>query len=56
MIIILSTTIISCHQLFGIVNRIQQVLSLTSQQKNELIWELKKVVPSCPIKVIEKNE
>lgn len=52
--LILSTTI-SCSQAISILNRVQNVIGLTSQQKLEILMELKKMIPSCPVK-IEKNQ
>lgn len=47
-------TFISCNQLNGIINRLESVASLTPIQKKEILIELKKTVPSCPI-IIQKN-
>jgi uncharacterized protein YkuJ len=46
---ILLVTFLSCNQLLGIVNRLQNIVSLTSQQKKEIVIELRKVVPTCPV-------
>jgi hypothetical protein len=50
MVVILST-IISCSQALGLVNRITNVVGLTPQQKLEIIKEVRKVVPSCPVTI-----
>jgi hypothetical protein len=50
MVAILST-IISCSQAFSLVNRITNVVGLTPQQKIEIIKEVRKVVPSCPVTI-----
>ena len=50
MVAILST-IISCSQAFSLVNRITNVVGLTPQQKVEIIKEVRKVVPSCPVTI-----
>jgi hypothetical protein len=47
-------TFLSCSQVQAIAARLQNIALLTSQQKNEIIEEIKKVVPSCP--VIIKNK
>lgn len=47
----LSTTI-SCSQAIGILNKLTNVVSLTAQQKIDIVIELKKYIPSCPV-VIE---
>jgi len=49
--LMLSTTI-SCSQAIGILNKLTNVVSLTAQQKIDIVIELKKYIPSCPV-VIE---
>jgi uncharacterized protein YkuJ len=46
---ILLVTFLSCNQLLGIIDRLQNIASLTSQQKQEIVIELRKVVPTCPV-------
>jgi len=54
---ILLTTILTCQQVIGIVNRLQNIALLNSQQKIEIILELRNSVPSCPVKIGEdKND
>ena len=48
-------TILSCSDIVLIANRLVNVRLLTPEQKIEILRELKKVVPSCPVKVV-KNE
>jgi hypothetical protein len=43
------TTILTCSDIIMIANRLVNVKLLTFQQKTEILWELKKVVPSCPL-------
>ena len=43
------TTVITCRQLLGIASRITNSSVLTSQQKTEIVIELRNLVPSCPI-------
>lgn len=50
MVVILST-ILSCSQAFGLVSRISNVVGLTPKQKLEIIQEVRKVVPSCPVTI-----
>ena len=50
MVVILST-IISCSQAFSLVNRITNVVGLTPQQRMEIVNEVRKVVPSCPVTI-----
>lgn len=45
-------TILSCSQLIAIVNRLKQVAGLSTQQHTEIMNELQKVVPSCPVKIV----
>jgi hypothetical protein len=54
MVAILST-IISCSQAFSLINRITNVVGLTTQQKIEIVNEVRKVVPSCPV-TIKKDD
>ena len=42
-------TFLSCSQVQAIATRLQNIALLTSHQKNEIIEEIKKVVPTCPI-------
>lgn len=49
------TTIISCSQVMTIANRLVGIALLTPQQKTEILFELRKTVPSCPL-VIKSNE
>jgi hypothetical protein len=51
---ILLVTFLNCGQLYSILNRMETVLHLTPQQKAEIVLELRKVVPTCP--VIIKSE
>jgi len=43
------TTIITCNQAIGIINRIEAKENLSKQIKNELSEEIKKIIPTCPI-------
>lgn len=49
--LILSTTIITCSQAISLINRINGIVLLTKNQKTEIIFEIKKVIKSCPIKI-----
>lgn len=49
--VVLLSTILSCSQAFGLVNRISTVVGLTPQQKIDIILEIRKVVPSCPVTI-----
>lgn len=50
MVAILST-IITCSQAISVINRITNVVGLTPQQKIEIIREIRKVIPSCPVTI-----
>jgi hypothetical protein len=47
-------TILSCSDIVLIANRLVNVRLLTPEQKIEILRELKKVVPSCPL-IIKPN-
>ena len=47
----LFVVIISCSQAFGLVNKITSVAALTPQQRLDIIQEVRKVVPSCPVTI-----
>ena len=54
MVALFLTTTISCGQVLTIINRVQNVVGLSSKQKIEIIQELKRFIPSCPVIVKEK--
>ena len=54
MVALLLTTTISCTQAMNIVHRLISVVGLTEVQKTDIIQEVRKVVPSCPIKIVKK--
>lgn len=47
-------TFLNCSQLYSIINRVQSIIHLTPQQKAEIVLELRKVVPTCPV-IIKKD-
>jgi hypothetical protein len=47
-------TFLSCSQVQAIATRLQNIALLTPQQKNEIVEEIKKVVPTCPIVIKNK--
>jgi hypothetical protein len=49
MVVFLS--IITCSQAFGLVNRISNVVGLNPQQRLDVIQEIRKVIPSCPVTI-----
>lgn len=56
MVPILLTTIITCDQAIGLVNRLQQVIGLNYEQKVQIIKEVMKVVPDCPVIITSKRK
>lgn len=56
MVEIFSITIISCSQAVRIFNRLQNVVGLTPTQKIEIVREIKKVIPSCPILIQDDTQ
>jgi hypothetical protein len=48
-------TFLSCNQVLAIAYRLQGIAMLSPQQKYEILVELKKVVPTCPV-IIHQNE
>jgi hypothetical protein len=56
MVVLLATTTISCAQAIGIIQRLTNVVGLTEKQKTEIIQEIRKTIPFCPIKVIKNDE
>lgn len=55
MVTIFLTTIITCSQLMGIVNRLQQVKVLTLEQKIAILYELRGFSATCPL-ILKKDE
>lgn len=51
MVALMLSTTISCSQAISILNRVQNVMGLTTQQKLEIMMELRKFIPSCPVKI-----
>ena len=51
MVALFLTTVISCKQAFGIIQRIQTNVMLNETAKIELIEMLRQTIPSCPVKV-----
>lgn len=54
--VVLVSTIITCSQAFGIIDRLQKIVGLTPQQRKEIVIEIRKVIPSCPITIQPKND
>jgi hypothetical protein len=56
MVVLLSTTIITCSQALNLINKVSSVVGLTDLQRKEIILELRKVIPSCPVKITNKEK
>ena len=54
MVVLLASTIISCSDALNVIQRVSNVVGLYEVQKTEIIREIRKVIPSCPVKVISK--
>ena len=54
MVALLLTTTISCTDALKIINRLVSVSGLTPIQKTEIIQEIRKTIPFCP--VVIKND
>ena len=54
MVALLLTTTISCTDAVKIINRLVSVTGLTPIQKIEIIQEVRKTIPFCP--VVIKND
>lgn len=50
MVVLLVTTI-SCTDAFNIIQRITRVVGLTEIQKTEIVQEIRKTIPFCPITI-----
>ena len=55
MVTLLLTTTISCTDALGIIHRLTKVTGLTLIQKSEIIQEVRKSVPFCPV-TIKKDD
>jgi len=51
MIPLVLSTVITCSQAIAIVNRVTSVVGLSNVQKQEIITELKALVPTCPVTI-----
>jgi hypothetical protein len=54
MVVLLASTIISCSDALTVIQRVSNVVGLSEVQKTEIIKEIRKVIPSCPVKIIQK--
>jgi len=54
--ILLLTVTISCTQAIDIIHRVTKVVGLTDIQKSEIIQEIRKTVPFCPVTVRKDDQ
>ncbi len=54
MVALFLTTTISCSDALNIIHRITKVVGLTEPQKIEIVQEIRKSIPFCPI-VVKKD-
>ena len=55
MVPLLLSTVITCSGAIAVLNRLTSVVRLTSQQKMEIVFEIKQIIPTCPI-TVKKDE
>lgn len=55
MVVFVTATIISCSDALSLIHRLTKVVGLTELQRTEIIQEIRKVVPSCPVKVVKND-
>jgi hypothetical protein len=55
MVTLLLTTTISCADALSIIHRLTKVTGLTPIQKTEIIQEVRKTIPFCPV-TIKKDD
>ena len=54
MVALFLTTTISCSDALNIIHRITNVVGLTQQQKTEIVQEVRKSIPFCPV-IVKKD-
>ena len=54
MVVLFASTIISCSDALSLINRLTRVVGLTEVQRTEIVQEIRKVIPSCPVKIVKK--
>jgi len=55
MVVFLTATIITCSDALNLVHRLTRVVGLSEVQRTEIVKEIRKVVPSCPVKVVKND-
>jgi len=54
MVVLFASTIISCSDALSLINRLTKVVGLNEVQRTEIVQEIRKVIPSCPVKVVKQ--
>ena len=54
MVVLFASTIISCSDAVSIIQRITKVVGLTQLQKTEIVQEIRKTIPFCPV-IVKKD-
>ena len=49
--VLLLTAIVTCSQALNLFQRITKVVGLTELQKTEIIVEIRKTIPFCPVTI-----
>jgi hypothetical protein len=49
--VLLLTASITCTQAVNLLQRLTKVVGLTELQKTEIIVEIRKTIPSCPVTI-----
>ena len=49
--VVLLTTTITCLQALSIIHRLKNVIGLTQEQKTEIVQEVRKTIPFCPVTI-----
>lgn len=55
MVVLLSTTVISCSNALSLLNRLKGVADLTLIQRQEIVQTIQQSIPTCPL-IIKKDE
>jgi hypothetical protein len=54
MVALFLTTTISCSDALNIIQRLTRVVGLTQLQKTEIVQEIRKTIPFCPV-IVKKD-
>ena len=54
MVVLFASTIISCSDALNVIQRLTKVVGLTQLQKTEIVQEIRKTIPFCPV-IVKKD-